>query len=107
MCSCARPRTPSWQERLQRALAHCQDVAADVLRDDASAQARAQGVLCFAGTARKVVFQGVHMLCTMAELEATWPPGEATCSTLVFIGRGLDRAELEAAVKACAADAAE
>jgi hypothetical protein len=33
------------QERLQRCMAHCQDRAADVLRDDPSKQAKAQGVL--------------------------------------------------------------
>ena len=42
------------QERLQRCMAHCQDKAADVMRDDASQQARAQGVLetCVAECAR-------------------------------------------------------
>ena len=33
------------QERMQRCLAVCQDKAADVIRDDSSAQARAQSVL--------------------------------------------------------------
>jgi hypothetical protein len=33
------------QERMQRCLAVCQDRAADVVRDDPGAQAKAQGVL--------------------------------------------------------------
>ncbi len=63
----------------------------------------AQGVICLEGVASKCVFQGVHMLCNMAELEAKWGAEEERVNQLVFIGRNLDRAELEAAVTACLA----
>ena len=53
------------------------------------------------GVASKCVFQGVHMLCNMAELEAKWGADEERVNQLIFIGRNLDRAELEAAVNAC------
>jgi hypothetical protein len=41
------------------------------------------------------------MLCNMAELEAKWGADEERVNQLIFIGRNLDRAELEAAVNAC------
>ena len=60
-----------------------------------------QGVICLQGVANKCAFQGVHMLCDMAELEAEWGADEERVNQLVFIGRNLDRAELEAGVTAC------
>ncbi len=60
-----------------------------------------QGVICLDGVASKCAFQGVHMLCDMAELESKWGADEERVNQLVFIGRNLDRAELEAAVTAC------
>ncbi len=41
------------------------------------------------------------MLCDMAELEAEWGADEERVNQLVFIGRNLDRASLEAGVTAC------
>jgi G3E family GTPase len=60
-----------------------------------------QGVICLEGVANKCAFQGVHMLCDMAELEAEWGADEERVNQLVFIGRNLDRASLEAGVTAC------
>jgi G3E family GTPase len=37
------------------------------------------------------------------QLEREWPPRAARCSRLVFIGRGLDRAEFEAGFESCVA----
>jgi G3E family GTPase len=43
------------------------------------------------------------MLCNMTELDAKWGADEERVNQLVFIGRNLDRAELEAGVTACLA----
>ncbi|MBM4204293.1 MAG: GTP-binding protein [Gammaproteobacteria bacterium] len=62
---------------------------------------RLKGVLSFAGEARRIVIQGVHMLLDATEGDA-W--GDAPRrSRLVFIGRNLDAPALRAAFAACAA----
>ncbi|HXN11052.1 MAG TPA: GTP-binding protein [Steroidobacteraceae bacterium] len=63
---------------------------------------RMKGVLNFAGEARRYVFHGVHMVFD-GQLEREWPPHSTRCSRLVFIGRGLDRAEFEAGFESCVA----
>jgi G3E family GTPase len=63
---------------------------------------RMKGVLNFAGESRRYVFHGVHMVFD-GQLEREWPPRAARCSRLVFIGRGLDRAEFEAGFESCVA----
>lgn len=63
---------------------------------------RMKGVLNFAGEARRYVFHGVHMVFD-GRLEREWPPLSARCSRLVFIGRGLERAEFEAGFESCIA----
>jgi G3E family GTPase len=65
---------------------------------------RSKGVLNLAGTDRRYVFQGVHMLHD-GELGAPWRPGESRRNRMIFIGRNLDRAELEASFRACLAEA--
>jgi G3E family GTPase len=62
---------------------------------------RMKGVLNFANEPRRYVFHGVHMTFDGA-LERPWPAGART-SRLVFIGRGLDRHELEAGFESCIA----
>jgi len=37
------------------------------------------------------------------DLQRLWKPGEKRCSRLVFIGRNLDKAALQAGFDACAA----
>jgi G3E family GTPase len=59
-------------------------------------------VLNLAGEARRYVFHGVHMVFD-GQLEREWPPHAARRSRLVFIGRGLDRAEFEAGFESCVA----
>jgi G3E family GTPase len=60
---------------------------------------RSKGILAIAGSDRRYVFQGVHMLFDGAEGE---PWGDAArVNKLVFIGRQLDRAELEAGFAQC------
>jgi G3E family GTPase len=61
---------------------------------------RSKGVLHLAGTEQRYVFQGVHMLHD-GELGAPWRDGESRRNRMVFIGRNLDRAELEASFRAC------
>lgn len=60
---------------------------------------RMKGVINLRGEDRRYVFHGVHMMFD-GRLERPW--GEAARgSTLVFIGRNLDRQELEAGLESC------
>ncbi len=62
---------------------------------------RMKGVLNVKGEERRQVFHGVHM---MFDAQAERPWGGATrMNNLVFIGRGLDRAELEAGFESAVA----
>jgi G3E family GTPase len=62
---------------------------------------RMKGVLNFRGEPRRYVFHGVHMIFD-GQLERPW--GDAPRSNrLVFIGRKLDRNELEAGFESCVA----
>ncbi|MFD5736220.1 GTP-binding protein [Streptomyces sioyaensis] len=54
---------------------------------------RSKGILAVAGSDRRYVFQGVHML-FVGEKGALWREGEARRNRLVFIGRNLDRQAL-------------
>lgn len=63
---------------------------------------RMKGVLHLAGEPRRYVFHGVHMMFD-GKLERPWPAGATRRNTLVFIGRNLDRAELEAGFASCLA----
>ncbi len=62
---------------------------------------RMKGVINLRGEPRRYVFHGVHMMFD-GRLERPW--GEGTRgNTLVFIGRNLDRQELEAGLESCVA----
>ena len=63
---------------------------------------RMKGVLNIKGEARRYVFHGVHMVYD-GQLERPWPAGAVRRSRLVFIGRHLDRTELEAGLESCIA----
>ena len=63
---------------------------------------RMKGVLNIKGEARRYVFHGVHMVYD-GQLERPWPATAARVSRLVFIGRHLDRGELEAGFESCIA----
>jgi G3E family GTPase len=63
---------------------------------------RMKGVLNLQGEDRRYVFHGVHMMFD-GRLERPWPAGAERRSTLVFIGRNLDRQELEAGFHSCLA----
>jgi G3E family GTPase len=62
---------------------------------------RMKGVLNFRGEARRYVFHGVHMIFE-GKLERPWGE-QARMNRLVFIGRKLDRHELEAGFESCIA----
>lgn len=61
---------------------------------------RAKGVLNIRNAQRRFVFQAVHMIADSAPGKA-WDTGEEKVSKLVFIGRNLDKATLEAGFDAC------
>jgi G3E family GTPase len=63
---------------------------------------RLKGIFAFPGEPKRFVVQGVHMI-VEGDTQRDWREGEKRASRLVFIGRNLDRAELEAAFAACAA----
>ncbi|CAL9355162.1 CobW family GTP-binding protein [Streptomyces albus] len=65
---------------------------------------RIKGILALAGEDRRCVLQGLHRLHELSG-GAPWQRGEPRRSRLVLIGRGLDRAELEAGLRACTAPA--
>ncbi|WP_171115833.1 MULTISPECIES: GTP-binding protein [Streptomyces] len=65
---------------------------------------RSKGILAIAGSSRQYVFQGVHML-LMGEEGAQWRTDEPRRNRLVFIGRNLDRDELERGFADCLATA--
>lgn len=67
---------------------------------------RSKGILSLQGINQRYVFQAVHMLGNGA-LTQDWAPDEPRLSRLVFIGRNLNRAQLEAGFKACQVTAGE
>ncbi|MBI1250217.1 MAG: GTP-binding protein [Alphaproteobacteria bacterium] len=63
---------------------------------------RLKGILAFPNEPKRFVVQGVHMIVD-GDTQRDWKEDEPRTSRLVFIGRNLDRDELDAAFKACAA----
>ncbi len=63
---------------------------------------RLKGIFAFPDEPKRFVVQGVHMI-VEGDTQRDWRDGEPRVSRLVFIGRNLDRAELERAFAACAA----
>ncbi|MGN9913918.1 CobW family GTP-binding protein [Phytohabitans sp. LJ34] len=66
---------------------------------------RSKGILALAGQDQQYVFQGVHMLFD-GDDGRPWRDGEPRTNRLAFIGRNLDRGELEAGFTACLTGAA-
>ncbi len=79
-------RLSAWMEQL------VQTWAVDIFR--------MKGILAIAGEDQRYVFQGVHMLVDTAPA-GHWAPGDERRSRLVFIGRNLDRRQLEASFASC------
>jgi G3E family GTPase len=63
---------------------------------------RLKGIFAFPDEPKRFVVQGVHMI-VEGDVQREWREGEPRTSRLVFIGRNLDREELERAFAACAA----
>ncbi len=63
---------------------------------------RLKGIFAFPDEPKRFVVQGVHMI-VEGDTQRDWKDGEPRTSRLVFIGRNLNRAELESAFAACAA----
>jgi G3E family GTPase len=63
---------------------------------------RAKGIIDVAGDQRRLVFHAVHMILE-GDHQRPWRADEPRSSRLVFIGRHLDGAALQAAFDACAA----
>jgi G3E family GTPase len=61
---------------------------------------RMKGILHLAGRDRRFVFQGVHMIFDGRQ-DRLWSATESRVNQLVFIGRGLDRAALQAGFDRC------
>ena len=71
-----------------------------LLREQGTDIFRSKGILAIVDQANRYVFQGVHMLLDGAP-GAPWADGETRRNRLVFIGRNLDRAELEKGFRSC------
>ena len=63
---------------------------------------RSKGILDFADTDERYVFQGVHMLMDASPM-GDWPEGTTRNSRMVFIGRNLDSMNLMEGFEACKA----
>ena len=71
-----------------------------ILRDYGNDLLRYKGILHIAGSERKIIYQGVHMLLADST-GAKWAENEVRQSVLVFIGRNLPKAEFLAALDSC------
>ena len=75
---------------------------AAVLQENAKSIYRSKGVLCFKDQGNiKFIFQGVHEHINFGPSSMEWAEGEPRVNRMVFIGRDLNRAELEESFKAC------
>ncbi|RYD49480.1 MAG: GTP-binding protein [Verrucomicrobiaceae bacterium] len=61
---------------------------------------RTKGILNIDGEPKRFIFQAVHMM-SDGEFTTEWNDGEQRKSTLVLIGRNLNKADLKAAFNAC------
>jgi G3E family GTPase len=61
---------------------------------------RYKGILNIEGMQERIVFQGLHMLFT-GKSDKKWQEGEKRKTELVFIGRNLDKVELEKQFNEC------
>ena len=114
------PVRPSWQADFHAAHTHNAEVTSvgisregeldgkrlndwisALLRDKGNDIYRMKGVLSVKGAAKRLVFQGIHMLFD-AKFDREWG-SQPRMNTLVFIGRNLDRAALNEAFGRCLA----
>ncbi len=119
--SAGQPAAPQWQHNFKPDHEHDDEVSSvgittpgeldgkrlnewigELLRTKGNDIFRMKGVLAVQGANKRLVFQGVHMLFD-AKFDREWKPLEARTNTLIFIGRNLDREELNAGFRACLA----
>jgi G3E family GTPase len=74
----------------------------DLLMNQGPGIFRMKGILSIAGEDRRFVFQGVHMLFD-GRPDREWRPDEERGNSLIFIGRNLDREELNRGFELCLA----
>ncbi|WP_341991896.1 GTP-binding protein [Azorhizobium sp. AG788] len=74
----------------------------DVVAVDGASILRSKGILSFKDDPDRFVFQGVHMILD-GDHQRPWKDDEKRQSRLVFIGRKLDTAKLEAGFLSCVA----
>ena len=84
--------------------ARVQQWLATLLAEQGADILRAKGIIDVAGDERRMVFQSVHMILE-GDWQRPWRANERRHSRLVFIGRKLDAAALQASFDACAASA--
>jgi len=71
-----------------------------LIRDRGVDLFRCKGILAIAGSDQRFVYHGVHML-TEGKFDRPWRPNEPRLNQLVFIGRTLDRNELNDGFSSC------
>ena len=76
-----------------------QDWLGDLLANNGTDIFRMKGILSFHGAKERYVFQGVHMLFD-GRMDRPWREGERS-NSLIFIGRNLNREQLNAGFNAC------
>jgi G3E family GTPase len=74
----------------------------NVLQTQGSRHPARQGHPRHQGRERRLVFQAVHMILE-GDFQGEWRPGDKRYSRLVFIGRNLDKAALQAGFESCVA----
>ncbi|MFM9225489.1 MAG: GTP-binding protein, partial [Actinomycetota bacterium] len=61
---------------------------------------RMKGIINVENSENRFVFQGVHMLFD-GQPDRAWKPNEPRVNKMIFIGRNLDRDELDSRFRAC------
>jgi G3E family GTPase len=72
----------------------------DLLKDKGADLYRTKGIVAITGMQNRYVFQGVHMLLDGRQ-DQPWKTNEKRVTQMVFIGKHLDRAALEAGFASC------
>jgi len=71
-----------------------------LLREKGTDIFRMKGIINVANSDNRFVFQGVHMLFD-GQPDRAWKADEIRCNKMIFIGRNLDREELNSRFRAC------
>lgn len=71
-----------------------------LLREKGTEIFRMKGILNINGSENRFVFQGVHMLFD-GQPDRAWKPAEQRVNKMIFIGRNLDRDDLNSRFRAC------